>query len=197
VPPALAHVLAEYGPLILAVFVFSMNLGIPVPGHMAYVTSVVLAAEGKMSLPLVIGFSAPAAFLGSWLGFVIGQRGGHKLVVRHGPRVGLSAARLAAMERFFDRHGGLAVFFMRFVIVVRCFGSLFAGASELATGRFLAASAAGAAVWAASYAVAGSFFRESWHAVEDRLGVLGLVALGVLALAGLAHIVWLRRRRKQ
>src|SRR5262249_56482676 len=99
-----------------------MNVGIPVPGHMAYVTSIFLSAQGRMPLADVVAVATPAAFLGSWLGFWIGQRGGHKLVVAYGPRIGLSAARYARIERFFARNGGAAVFFMRFVVVVRTFG---------------------------------------------------------------------------
>ena len=196
-PPALAHILAHYGAVILGALVFFMNLGIPVPGHMAYVTSVVLSTQGRMPLPVVIAVSIPAAFLGSWLGFLVGQRGGHALVVSYGPRVGLNAERLAAMERFFARHGGAAIFFMRFVVVVRTFGSVVAGMNEVPTPRFLIYSAAGSVAWAAVYAVAAAFFRESWHAIEDWLGVAGIVGLCLLAAAGLAHVVWRWRRRRR
>jgi membrane protein DedA with SNARE-associated domain len=188
-------VLAHYGATILGALVFFMNAGVPVPGHLAYITSVILARHGQMSLPVVAGVGAPAAFLGSWLGFVIGQRGGQRLLTGVGPRVGLSAPRLAAMKRFFERFGWAAVLGMRFVIVLREFGSVFAGMNGMAPRRFLAASAAGAVVWALVYAVAGTLFGAAWTAVEDRLGVAGLVGLGVLALVGLGHVVWLRRRR--
>jgi membrane protein DedA with SNARE-associated domain len=195
VPPILAHALAHYGAAILGLLVFAMNAGVPVPGHLAYITSVVLADQGRMQLPLVAGVGAPAAFLGSWLGFTIGRRSGQRLLTGIGPRVGLSAARLAAMHRFFERHGWAAVLFMRFVIVLREFGSLFAGMNGMAQGRFLIASAAGAVAWGVVFAVAGTLYGAAWTAVEDRLGLAGLLGLAALALVGLGHVVWLRRRR--
>jgi membrane protein DedA with SNARE-associated domain len=195
VPPVLVHLLSDYGYGILALSVFLMNAGVPVPGHAAYLAACALAAEGTLALPLVFASGTIAAFVGAWLGFFAGQRGGRELLESVGPRVGLNAARLAAMERFFAKHGTTAVFFMRFIIVVRTFGNLFAGMSGLGTRRFLVVTAAGAVAWGVTYAVVGTLFRESWRLIEDWLGEIGLIVLALLAVAGLVH-VWVRRRRK-
>lgn len=188
--------LSEYGYAVLGLSVFLMNAGIPVPGHAAYIAACALSVDGTLSLPLVVLTGTVPAFLGAWTGFAVGQRGGRKLVGTLGPRVGLSAERRAALERFFERHGVVAVFFTRFVIVIRTFGSLFAGMSGFPTGRFLVVTAAGAVVWGVAYAALGTLFRETWTLVDDWLGTTGLVVLGVLALAGVLHIVWRRRRKR-
>lgn len=118
-PPVLVQLLTDYGYGILALTVFLMNAGVPVPGHAAYLAACALAAEKTLDLPLVFATGTVSAFLGAWLGFVVGQRGGRQLLESVGPRVGLNAARQAALERFFAKHGTTAVFFMRFIIVVR------------------------------------------------------------------------------
>ena len=194
-PPVLVQLLADYGYGILALSVFLMNAGVPVPGHAAYLAACALAAEKTLDLPFVFATGTIAAFSGAWLGFFAGRHGGRQLLESIGPRVGLNAARLAAMERFFARHGTTAVFFMRFIIVVRTFGNLFAGMSGLATRRFLAVTAAGAVAWGVTYAVVGTLFRESWRLIEDWLGETGLIVLAGLAVVGLVH-VWVRRRKK-
>ncbi len=190
------QLLGEYGYIVLALTVSLMNAGVPLPGHAAYVAACVLAAQGTLSLPIVFAVGASAAFLGAWAGFTIGQRGGRQLVESVGPKVGLNAERLAALDRFFAKHGDAAVFFARFIIVIRTFGSLFAGVSEFRTRRFLVVTAAGAIAWGAIYAAVGTIFKESWHLVEDWLGTAGLVGLGVAAAAGVAHVIWRRRRRR-
>jgi membrane protein DedA with SNARE-associated domain len=195
-PATLINLLGQYGYAVLGLTVFFMNAGIPVPGHAAYIAACALSAQGTLSLPLVFLAGTLPAFLGAWAGFTVGQRGGRTLVEKHGPRVGLSVERREAIERFFAKHGGAAVFFTRFVIVIRTFGNIFAGMSRFPTGRFLAVTAAGAVVWGVVYAAVGTMFRETWDLVEDWLGETGLIALGVVALAGIAHFVWRRRRKR-
>jgi membrane protein DedA with SNARE-associated domain len=195
VPPVLVQLLGDYGYGLLALLVFSMNAGVPVPGHAAYLAACALCADKALELPFVFVTGTVAAFLGAWLGFYGGQRGGRQLVESVGPRVGLNAARLAALERFFAKHGAKAVFFSRFIIVVRTFGNLFAGMSGLPTKRFLVVTAAGAAAWGVAYALVGTLFRESWTVIEDTLGETGLIVLGAVAVIGLAY-VWVRRRKK-
>jgi len=166
-----------------------------VPGHAAYLAACALCAEKTLDLPIVFATGTVAAFLGAWLGFFAGQRGGRQLLESVGPRVGLNPSRLAALERFFAKHGTTAVFFTRFIIVVRTFGNLFAGMSGLATKRFLVVTAAGAVAWGVAYALVGTLFRESWRLIEDTLGETGLIVLGAIAVIGLVH-VWVRRRKK-
>jgi membrane protein DedA with SNARE-associated domain len=195
VPSTLVAVLGEYGYAVLAVTVFLMNAGIPLPGHAAYLASCALAARGTLSLPLVFAAGAGPAFLGAWVGFAVGQRGGRKLVENVGPRIGLNADRMATMERFFARHGDAAVFFMRFIIIIRTFGSVFAGMSEFPMRRFLIVSASGAVAWGVFYAALGTIFTESWHLIEGWFGVTGLIVLGGLALLGILHVLWRRRKK--
>jgi membrane protein DedA with SNARE-associated domain len=194
VPPALVSLLAEYGCPILGFTVFFMNAGIPLPGHAAYVAACVLATRHILSLPMVFTTGATSAFFGAWLGFALGQRGGRRLVESIGPRVGLTAARLAAVERFFARFGVAAVFLTRFVIVIRTFGSVFAGVGEVPTHRFLLSTLAGALAWAGVYVGVAIVFQDGWRVLEDRLGLAGLAALAILALIGLGHVWWLHRK---
>lgn len=190
------ELLGQYGYGVLFVTVFLMNAGLPLPGHLLYLTASVLCGRGALWLPLVMGGSAAAALLGAAAGFTLGQRGGRRLIDEKGPKVGLTPARVAAMERFFDRHGVKAVFLTRFFVIIRTFGAIFAGVSRVPTRRFLLVSAAGAVAWAGLVGSAGYVFGERWHVVEDYLGIGGLVLLGLLVVAGLAHVLWTRRRRR-
>ena len=65
----------------------------------------------------------------------------------HGPRVGVTAPRLAKVDAFFDRHGGKAILIGRFVGIVRAVAPFTAGASKLPLRGFLPWSLAGTAIW--------------------------------------------------
>ena len=73
--------------------------------------AVVLAGTGHLALPVVVLIAIAGAILGSCLGYVIGRRGGRRLLLRPGPFVGKRHRMLHGAERFFSRYGEAAVFF--------------------------------------------------------------------------------------
>jgi membrane protein DedA with SNARE-associated domain len=196
-PDALIQLLGQYGYAILFVLVLLMNAGVPLPGHMAYVASSILAGRGTLSLPLVMAAGFLAAVLGAGGGFILGVRGGRRLLDVYGPRVGLSAKRMSLLDGFFAKHGAKAIFLTRFFVVIRTFGAVFAGVSRVPAPRFALVTSAGAVVWAAAFGAAGYVFGDQWHIVEDWLVRGGLIGFGVVALLAVGHVLWRRRKNRQ
>src|SRR6266852_1391693 len=189
-PESLALVLARYGYFVVFFGVFLENAGLPVPGETVLLAAAFFPHQGTLSLPWVIGVAVIAAILGDNLGYWIGRRGGRPLAARHGKLVGLTPARLAALEDFFNRHGPKTIFLARFVTGLRVFAALFAGMSQLPWSRFVFYNATGAVTWATAVGVAGYLFGGSWDLLHRWLGRAGLfgiglaIALVVLTLAG-------------
>lgn len=189
-PEALLSLISQYGYPILFTSVLLMNAGVPLPGHTTYLAAAILSGRGaSLQLPWIIIGSVIAAFIGAAAGFEIGRRGGRKLVDTYGPKIGLSAPRVASMDRFFERHGGKAVFLTRFFVIIRTFGHIFAGVNGVPAARFLLITAAGAAAWAVIFGLAGYLLGERFHIIEDYFGTAGLVVLGLLAIAGVIHVL--------
>src|SRR5262249_26586331 len=107
-----------------------------------------LAHYGHLSLGAVIVIATVAAILGDNLGFYIGRSGGRRFVERYGRRVGVTRARIAEFDRFFERHGAKTVFVARFITGLRVFCAVLAGGSEMPWPTFLLFNATGAVVWA-------------------------------------------------
>jgi membrane-associated protein len=170
-------------------------VGLVAPGETAIVIGGVVAAQGDVSLPLIALAAWLAAAAGDLASYALGRRLGRPFLVAHGPRVGVTAPRLARVETFFDRHGGKAILIGRFVGLVRAVAPFVAGASRLELRRFLPYSLLGTLVWATAYTLAGYAFHESFEAAT---GVLtqGALALAVLA-AGAVAFKALRGRRLQ
>ncbi len=183
-PVWLTDLFARYGYFVVFFGVMLENAGVPVPGETILLAGAVLSRFGHLSIGWVVVAAISGAVLGDNIGFLIGRRGGRALLIAHGNRVGLTAARLAQFDAFFVRHGAKAVFIARFVTGLRVVGAIFAGASELAWGRFFVFNVAGAIAWATTFGTVGYLLGYSWETIERWIGHLGLVFLIVLVLAG-------------
>ena len=191
-PEWLVDLFARYGYLVVFAGVFLENAGLPVPGETALLAGAALAKFGRLSLFWVIVTAICAAILGDNLGFLIGRKAGRGLAERHGWKIGLTRARLAQFDRFFDRHGAKTVFIARFVTGLRVFCAFLAGSSGLEWRTFLLYNAMGAIVWSITIAAAGYLLAYSWDTLEKWIGRTGLIALAAI---GLVAVLAVMRRR--
>lgn len=149
------------------------------PGETAIVAAAVLAADGSLSLPLVILAGAVGAVIGDSAAFWIGRAGGGP-IKRFVTRVA-GADRLEAAERMVRRQGPALVFVGRFLPGIRIAINLSCGAGQMAYPRFLIFDVLGGIVWATQAALLGYF---AGKAFAGQLWVAFLVAFAVTALVG-------------
>ncbi|WBB67446.1 DedA family protein [Micromonospora sp. WMMD812] len=179
--------------LIVAGVIGVESMGVPLPGEITLVSAALLAATGVVEPEWVAAGAAFGAIVGDSVGYAIGRRGGRPLLVRLGRRFPkhLGPAQLARAELSFARHGVWAVFFGRFVALLRILAGPLAGALHVPYRRFLVANAAGGLVWA--FATTYLLFhlgRVAEHWLKD----LSWAGLALAVLAGIASTWWLRRR---
>lgn len=184
-PAWLIDLFARYGYAAVFAGVCLENAGLPVPGETVLLAGAALAHFGRLSLPWVVVVATAGAIVGDNVGFLVGRRGGRILAERYGPRVGLTASRLAEFDRFFLRHGPKTVFIARWVTGLRVVGALLAGGSGLPWRTFLVYNATGALAWSVTIAAAGYWLAYSWNTLEKWIGGVGtaaLVAVGVIVV---------------
>ena len=192
-PQWIVDLFARYGYATVFFGVFLENTGLPVPGETMVLAGGALSHFGHLSLGWVMASAMSGAVLGDNLGFVIGRRGGRRFLERHGGRIGITRARLADFDRFFDRHGARTVFVARFITGLRVFCAVLAGSSEMSWRTFLFFNATGAVVWSVTIAVVGYALGHSWETLERWIGRSGLLGLFVV---GALIIFWIRRRSR-
>ncbi|CAL9372808.1 putative membrane protein [Actinosynnema sp. ALI-1.44] len=183
----------------------------------------VLAVTGALTLAectLGVGFIAPGEsalllasttvtsvprFLVMWLVVsvcaVVGDSIGYYLGRRYGDRLRESGVVRKIGQEHWDkagellrRRGAWAVFFARFMPVVRTLVPASAGASKLEYRRFLPASIAGAVCWSALHIGIGSAAGASAKYIESVFNGVMWVLMGLAVAVGV--IVFLRKRRK-
>jgi membrane protein DedA with SNARE-associated domain len=97
-------------------------------------------------------------------------------------------------ERFFERHGGKAVFLARFFGGVRVTGAWMAGMTRMTWWRFLFWNAAGGIVWAVAVSLIAYYGGHAAADVIEKYGLYGGIAVVVIVVLGLVAFHILRRR---
>jgi membrane protein DedA with SNARE-associated domain/membrane-associated phospholipid phosphatase len=191
------HLLESYGYLALFLLVALEGLGVPLPGEAALLTAAAYAATGHLSIVAVIMAAAAGAIAGGVGGYWIGRTGGLALVQRYGRVWRLDETKLDRARDFFRRHGGKAVFFGRFVALLRMWAALVAGVARMPFGRFALYAVVGGVCWAAVVGTLGYVFGRNLPQLEHAVGHAGTLAALLVALI-VALVLggrWIARQR--
>lgn len=183
---------AATGGLVLAEC--TVGLGFIAPGEAGLLlASAVLVTDFPHGV-LLWAIVTLCAGIGDSIGYAIGRRFGPalrdtKLIQKYG------ADGWDKATGILRRRGAWAVFFARFLPVVRTLTPAAAGTSQLPYRKFLPAVLAGAACWAALHITLGAALGEAAERVEGAMGIGGGVLIGGIVVA-VVVMVLVRKRRK-
>ena len=167
----------------------------PLPGEIALVSAALLSSRHTLDInPVAVGAAATiGAIVGDTIGYSIGRRYGMSLFERLGRRFPkhFGPGHVALAKQFFNRWGVWAVFFGRFIALLRIFAGPLAGALKMPYARFLAANATGAVCWAGGTTAVVYFLGL---AAERWLSRFSWIALIVAVLIGVGATLLLRER---
>lgn len=159
----------------------SAFVGLVIPGETALLVGGFLAYQGRAGLVLMMLAGAVGAVAGDSVGYEIGRHLGPSLRrSRLGRRVG--ERRWERADAYLAERGGRAVFFGRFVGVLRAMVPTIAGLSRMPYRTFLPWNAAGGLIWAPGFVLLGYLEGGSFHQVSrwvGRASALLLVLVGI------------------
>jgi membrane protein DedA with SNARE-associated domain len=139
--------------------------------------------------------------VGGDIGYRIGRAGGKAVVERYGRPFFLTPERLERAERFFARHGNKAIFFSRFIAILRPWAAFLAGVNQMNWRTFFIYNAASGILWATFYGLlgyyAGRVFFDYFPLVERLVKTVSwsLAGLIVLVVAIIISVLFIRRKR--
>lgn len=190
----MTHLIENYGLLFLFGIVCLESAGLWLPGETALIAAAVYASKGHLSIVGVIAVAAAGAIIGDNAGYWLGREGGRRLLDRYAVLRRFADRVLPPAERFFERHGGKAVFLARFFGGVRVTGAWMAGITRMAWWRFLFWNAAGGIVWAIGVGLLAYYAGKAAADALARYGVYAAIAGGILLVVAIAALhVWRRR----
>ncbi|WP_460063137.1 DedA family protein [Streptomyces sp. YKOK-I1] len=173
------------------------SLGIPLPGEIILVSAALLSSQHAGVNPVVLGAVASAgAVIGDSIGYAIGRKGGRPLLAWLGRKFPkhFGEGHIATAERSFEKWGMWAVFFGRFIALLRIFAGPLAGVLHMPYWKFLIANVLGGIVWAGGTTAVIYYVgvvAESWL---KRFSYLGLVAA---VLIGLTSFLVIKRKARK
>ncbi|MDJ0571077.1 MAG: DedA family protein [Pleurocapsa sp. MO_192.B19] len=174
------------------------NTGIPLPGETIVIVGGFLAGSGELNYWLVLSSAIAGAVLGDNFGYWVGRVGGWKLLVKIGRIFRIQEQQLEQAKDRYSQNAPQAVFWGRFVTILRIFAGPLAGITQMPYKQFLLCNFGGAAVWATTI-VSLSFFLGKVVSLEQivswiaQVGVFALILVIVLLLA---PIIWEYRQKK-
>ncbi|MFD5731585.1 DedA family protein [Streptomyces sioyaensis] len=183
--------------LLVGVVIGLESLGIPLPGEIVLVSASILAATQDHINPFVLGACASiGAILGDSAGYLIGRKGGQPLLHWAGRKFPkhFGPDHVAMAEAKFDKWGMWAVFFGRFIALLRIFAGPLAGVLRMPYWKFLIANVLGGIIWAGGttalvYSV--GIVAEPW------LKRFSWWGLGAAVLFGIGSFLVMKRRVKK
>ena len=168
------------------------NMGIPIPGETIVIVGGFLAGSGELNYWLVLSSAIAGAILGDNFGYWVGRFGGWQLLVKIGRVFGLQEQQLEQAKDRYSKNAMQAVFFGRFVTLLRIFAGPLAGITQMPYKQFLLCNSGGAAVWATTI-VSLSFFLGKIVSLEQIVSwtaQIGIVALLLVVAFLLVPIIW-------
>lgn len=173
------------------------SLGIPLPGEIVLVSSALLASQQGHINPVILGAAAVVgAVVGDSIGYAIGRKGGRPLLAWLGAKFPrhFSEGHVAMAEKSFKKWGMWAVFFGRFIALLRIFAGPLAGVLHMPYWKFLIANVLGGICWAGGTTAAIYYIgvvAESW------LKNFSYVGLGLAAVLGVVSMLVVKNRAKK
>ena len=172
--------------------VMAEGMGIPTPGQTLLMAGAAEAAEGRMSITLLVILVTIAATLGNSVGYAIGRWGGRAAL----NKLKVNPQRQQHLDELFKRRGGMVILLARFLDGLRQLNGIVAGVLRMPWWTFTAYNAAGALLWTCSWGLGTYYLGRDIHVIAaffHRHRAL-LLVLGATALVAL--LVYLLRSKR-
>lgn len=196
-------IINQFGYLAIAGLIAIENIFPPIPSEIILTFGGFLTTSTHLSISGVIGASTIGSVLGALVLYGIGRlltpaRLEQLLTMRIFRILGFKASDVQASVMWFHTYGTKAVFFGRFVPIIRSLISIPAGITKLSWPIFLIYTTIGSLIWNSVLVSLGVFAGESWSVIASSVGLyaqITLVLLAILILVG--GFFFIKKRRQQ
>ena len=172
----------------------------PIPSEVVFPLVGFTAYDKQLGVEHAVGMAATGA-LGATVGAIViyyaSFRVGKAAIIRYGKYVRIGSREIEKAEKWFEKHGQLAVFLGRMAPGVREIISIPAGISKMNIAKFIIFTFAGSLIWSIMLSLAGYYGGKAWNQVSERLSsIFGIVgAIIVAGIIAIIAIMWFKGRR--
>lgn len=156
------------------------------------VGALITGAKLPLNLYATMGLLIVASVVGDAVNYSIGRFVGPAVFTRESSRL-LNKKHLLRAQEFYERYGGKAIVFARFVPIVRTFAPFVAGIGKMQYRRFAFFNVTGAVAWITLMTLAGVFFGDIPFVKKH----FELVVVAIVVLSIVPAVVEFVRERKR
>jgi membrane protein DedA with SNARE-associated domain len=178
----------------IVVLMFLESSFFPFPSEVVVPPAGYLAAQGEMSLGLVIASGIAGSVLGACFNYWIAVKWGRPFFIRYGRYFLVSEKALDRSEEFFARHGHISTFVGRLLPGIRQYISLPAGLARMNLPLFVVFTALGAGIWVTILALLGYLIGNNQELISQYLHQVMIAVVLACAALVTGYIVIHRKR---
>ncbi len=188
--------LIKWGGLtVLIIIVFAetgLLVGFFLPGDSLLITAGLLAAQEFLDIRILNVSLIVAAIAGDQVGYLFGKKTGPKLFNREKSLL-FNKDHLIKAKDFYEKYGGRAIIYARFVPFARTFAPIVAGIGSMNYRKFISFNIFGGIFWVLSMTLLGYFFGNIPFVKKN----FEYVIVGVIILSLLPVIFGYLKHRKE
>ncbi|MDZ4713070.1 MAG: VTT domain-containing protein [bacterium] len=183
------------GLTVLIIIVFAetgLLIGFFLPGDSLLITAGLLAAQGYMDITVLNVALIIAAIVGDQVGYLFGKKTGPRIFSREKSRF-FAKDHLIKANEFYEKYGGRAIIYARFIPFARTFAPIVAGVANMSYKKFIFYNVIGGILWVTSMTLLGYFFGNIPFIKKN----FEFVIIGVIILSLLPIIIAFVKQRKE
>lgn len=167
----------------------------PIPSEVVFPLAGFTAYDRQMGVGHAIGMAAAGA-LGATVGaiviYYVSLKAGKEAIIRYGKYARIGKKEIEKADRWFEKHGEMAVFLGRMAPGVREIISIPAGISKMNIPKFIIFTFAGSLIWSIMLSLVGYYSGEAWSRISESLSTIFGI-LGAIILAGIVGVLIIMR----
>lgn len=192
----------EHGGFWLLVFIIfaetGLFIGFFLPGDsLLFVTGMTLSINNHLSgmnVWEIVVVVIIAGILGNFTGFWFGKKSGPLLFKREDSLL-FKKKHLVAAHEFYEKYGGGAIVFARFLPFIRTFAPIVAGIVKMKIRKFSLFNIIGSVGWVSSMILAGYFLGRAIPGLQDHLELI-VIGIVVITTGPVLIKLFLTKRKK-
>lgn len=193
----------DHGGLWLLIFIIfaetGLFLGFFLPGDaLLFVTGITLSLDNQISglnVWEVILLMLIAAIAGNYVGYWFGKKSGRYLFRRKETFL-FKRHHLIAANKFYKKYGGMAIFFARFLPIIRTFAPIVAGIVKMDFKKFTFYNIFGGAIWVVGLTLLSYYLGKSIPGLENYILPIILIMIAITSGPMLVKFILDKRRQK-
>ena len=182
------HFLMQHGQIILFIWIFIDQFGLPLPVAPLLLAAGALAGSEQIEPLMAVFIPAIASFSSNIFWYEMGRLKGSAILGLICKIALEPDTYVLRSENAFLRYGKLSLLLAKFIPGMNAISASVAGVFNLSRPAFLLLNALGSCLWAGAFVGAGYLFRHQLEAAAARVGTMGSYLFTILSLALIAYV---------